>query len=262
MKPMKKRAGCIWIGTGIVLAVLAGVLAVMVILRVSKASLPAPKAPEIKVVVASRVIAMREVIQPGDVEMRSAPADMVPENAARNVDEVVGQLTVAPLSPGEMILTSDVISPTVKGEQVAFTMDKTKVAMAFPADDLMSRNNLLKPGDHVDVLFSIEVKVKDKDSGEQVTFNALQNLEIAAIVQPRDLETKAKAEAGGTASRPLAIVFALDPQDALVLKHLRDMGGMVDIVLRAPEAKERFSTQPVNMNYLIDRYQIRVPVLP
>jgi Flp pilus assembly protein CpaB len=133
--------------------------------------------------------------------------------------------------------------------------------MAFPANDLMSSNNLLKPGDHVDLLFSIEVQETDASSGELVTFNALQNLEIAAIVQPQDLETQAKAEAGGKA-RPLAIVFALDPQDALVLKHLHDMGGTVDIVLRAPEAKERFSTQPVNQKYLIDRYQLRIPVLP
>ncbi|MBC7260720.1 MAG: hypothetical protein H5T63_01790, partial [Chloroflexi bacterium] len=147
------------------------------------------------------------------------------------------------------------------GGYFAFTMDKNKVAMAFPADDLMSSNNLLKPGDHVDLLFSIEVQETDETSGELVTFNALQNLEIAAIVQPQDLETQAKAEAGEKV-RPLAIVFALDPQDALVLKHLHDMGGVVDIVLRAPEAKERFSTQPVNQRYLMDRYQLRIPVLP
>jgi len=136
------------------------------------------------------------------------------------------------------------------------------VAMAFPADDLMSSNNLLQPGDHVDVLFSIEVQATDKESGGLVTFNALQNLEIATIVKLRDVGATAAEEVGAKAARPLAIVFALDPQDALVLKHLRDMGGTVDIVLRAPEAEERFETQPVHINYVLDRYTIRFPVLP
>lgn len=259
---MKRRAGCIWIAAGAVLALLAGVLAFWAVLQASsQAAVPAARTPTIEVVVASRALGMREVILPDDVEVRAAPVDIVPENAIRTMGDVVGWVTLSPLAPGEMILTSDVISPTVQGGYFALTMDKSKVAMAFPANDLMSSNNLLRPGDHVDLLFSIEVQMTDESSGELVTFNALQNLEIAAIVQPQDLETQAKAEVGGKV-RPLAIVFALDPQDALVLKHLHDMGGMVDIVLRAPEVKERFSTQPVNQRYLIDRYQLRIPVLP
>jgi pilus assembly protein CpaB len=246
------------------LALLAGVLAFMAIMRAASARITPPKqeAPKVKVVVATRAIAVRELIQSGDVELRTALADSVPESALRNVDEAVGWLTVVPLLPGEMILSSHVISPTVKGEAIAYVMDKSKVAMAFPANDLMSRNNLLKPGDHVDLLFSISVKAKDQNTGNLVTFNALQNLEIAAVVRPRDLETKVQSETGIKGTAPLAIVFALDPQDALVLKHLKDIGGDVDIVLRAPDVKERFSTQPVEMDYLVDRYGFHIPVGP
>ena len=132
--------------------------------------------------------------------------------------------------------------------------------MAFPAGDLMSRVNLLKPGDHVDLLFSIIVVVEEAD-GELVTFNALQNLEIAALVQPRDAAPVA-AESGVTEAEPLAIIFALEPQDALVLKHLKDSGGTVDIVLRAPEADQLFETQPVHMDYLVDRYDLHIPIWP
>lgn len=260
---MKRRSGCIWIAAGLVLALVAGVLAFMAILRASSQAVPtAPRIPAADVVVAARAIGVRELLGPEDVELRQIPADVVPENAVRSTQSIMGWITLVPLSPDEIILSSKVISPTVKGEQVAFLMDKNKVAMAFPADDLMSSNHLLQPGDHVDVLFSIEVEARDEDSGGLVTFNALQNLEIAAVVMPRDIESKAASEVSSKPVRPLAIVFALDPQDALVLKHLRDVGGTVDIVLRAPEARERFSTQPVNINYLLDRYQIRVPQLP
>ncbi len=242
------------------MALLAGAVALFAILRASRATKTPQKVAQANVVVASRAIAVRELIQAGDIELRTGPADMVPESAFRDVDEVVGLLSLIRLSPGEMILSSHVVSPTIKGGPVAFTMDKNKVAMAFPAEDLTSRNNLLQPGDRVDVLFSIEVKVQDEE--ETMTFDALQNLEIAAIVESRNLEARAQVEAGAGLPSPLAIVFALDPQDALVLKHLKDIGGNVDIVLRAPDAKERFSTQPVHRNYLIDRYQLRIPVLP
>ena len=240
---------------------LAGVLAFMAIMRAASTQVapPVQEAPKVKVVVAARAMGVRELILQSDVEVRSAPADIVPESAVRSLEEAVGWVTMSPLSAGEMIMATQLVSPTIKGEAVAYTMDKNKVALAFPAEDLMSRNNLLQPGDHVDVLFSIAVNAADATTGDLVTFDALQNLEIAAVVQARDLKTKTEA---GVAAQPLAIVFALDPQDALVLKYLRDMGGMVDIVLRAPEVKERFSVQPVHMDYLSDRYQIRVPQAP
>jgi len=258
---LKRRSGCIWIAAGLAIALLAGLLAYSVMLRSSRPTVIEPRTPTVDVVVASRAMAIQEVINPGDVELRTMPADVVPETALRRADEAVGRLTIIPLSPGEMLLSSHVISPTIKGAHVGWTMDPDKVAMAFPADDLMSRNYLLTPGDHVDILFSIGIEAQAEASGGLVTFNALQNLEIAAIISPA-AEPAQRAEAGTRDTGPAAIVFALDPQDALILKHLRDLGGTVDIVLRAPEATEMFETEPVNINYLIDKYQIRIPVLP
>jgi pilus assembly protein CpaB len=261
---LKKRSGCVWIGAGAILALLAGVMAFYAIMRgaSSQVAAPAPESPKVKVVVASRAMGARELIQSGDVETRSAPVDIVPESALRSTDEAVGWLTVAPLAPGQMVLSTQLISPTIKGNSAAFAMDKTKVAMAFPADDLMSRNNLLQAGDRVDLLFSLAVQSPDGTKGELTTFSALQNLEIAALVRSSDLESQAKAQAGVTGAQPLAIVFALTPQDALVLKYLKDMGGTVDIVLRAPDAKEQFAVQPIQMSYLTDRYQLRIPIAP
>lgn len=268
---MKKRSGCIWIGAGAILALLAGVMAFYAIMRgaSTQVSVPVLESPKVKVVVASRAMGVHELIQSGDVETRSAPVDIVPESALRSTDEAVGWMTVAPLAPGQMVLSSQLISPTIKGASAAFVLDKSKVAMAFPADDLMTRNSLLQAGDHVDLLFSLAVPLGqnegeslDQNKAELVTFSALQNLEIAALIRPSDLESLAKAEAGVKGAQPLAIVFALTPQDALVLKYLKDMGGTVDIVLRAPEAKEQFAVQPIHMNYLTDRYQLRIPVAP
>ncbi len=263
---MRRRPGLIWIAAGAVFALLAGVLAFYFMLRMSRVAQPEEKEPEVEVVFATSFIEVRDVIRSTDVETKSAPARLVPENAILDEAEVVGQLAVVPISPDQMILSSHVVSPTIRGANFAFTMDEDNVAMAYPAGDLMSRSNLLKPGDHVDLLFSIEVAVEGAGGG-LVTFDALQNLEIAWLVRPTAAQETGPVEVGPeqeapTRAAPSAIVFALDPQDALILKHLKDIGGVIDIVLRAPGAEERFDTRPVHMNYLIDRYQLRVPILP
>ncbi len=244
------------------IALTAGLLAYAAIRRASSLVPLAPEVPTVDVVVAARALAIRGQIQPDDVELRRAPADIVPESAARRLDQVVGLLTMVPLAPDEMILTTNVVSPTMKGEHVAFLMDQTKVAMAFPANDLLSRNDLLKAGDRVDLLYSLDIEAGGEGEGGVVTFNALQNLEVAAVVHTYDLGVEVSTEARGRVVAPLAIIFALDPQDALVLKHLQDTGATVDIVLRAPEATQVIETQPVNINYVIDRYRIRIPVEP
>lgn len=258
---MKRRSGFIWIGTGVILAVLAGLLALWVILRATAdVTVPEPQEPEVEVVVASRFIDVRELIGSGDVEMKAAPVDIVPEGAARSAEEVVDHVALTPLSPGQMILTSQVVSPTIKGQHIAFLMEEDQVVMAYAPGDLMSGIGLLKSGDHVDLLFSLEVEVEG--AVDFVTFYSLQNLEIARIVRETKVETVEGVQRVVDTGAPRAFLFALDPQDALVLKHLKDEGAVLDMVLRAPGVEEQFDTQPVNIDYLIDLYQLRIPISP
>jgi hypothetical protein len=58
------------------------------------------------------------------------------------------------------------------------------------------------------------------------------------------------------------LILVLDPQDALVLKHLLDEDGLPSIVLRARGAEEQFEVEPVDMDYILDRYELRSPVFP
>ena len=52
----------------------------------------------------------------------------------------------------------------------------------------------------------------------------------------------------------VALLLALDPQDALVLKHLKDTGAIFDMVLRSPTSNLVFELEPVTPEYLIDLY--------
>jgi hypothetical protein len=91
------------------------------------------------------------------------------------------------------------------------------------------------------------------------SFDAIQRIQISAVVvevveqNQRGGQVQVPINAEGTpqpTATPLpqnvnavAILLAIDPQDALVLKHLKDAGGVFDIVLRAPN--QLFELEPV-----------------
>ena len=58
--------------------------------------------------------------------------------------------------------------------------------------------------------------------------------------------------------RVRSYLLILDPQDALLLKHLIDIGANFTLVLRAPNADQLFDLQPIISEYLIDRYQLEI----
>ena len=51
------------------------------------------------------------------------------------------------------------------------------------------------------------------------------------------------------------ITFALDHQEALILKYIKDSGGTIDLVVRAFEDGQTVDTDPVNIDYLVDTYR-------
>ena len=76
----------------------------------------------------------------------------------------------------------------------------------------------------------------------------MQNVSIAAVV---------KADEGGA---PSALLLTISPQDALVLKYVKDAGGIVDIVLRAPGVDRPFEVDPVDVDYVLNRYQMPIEI--
>jgi pilus assembly protein CpaB len=263
---MQKRRGCLWLAVGIILALLAGSFAFVTMLQATAARLAPPEVLKTQVVVAVREIALRAVIQDADIEVKELPTDAVPEGAAVAAEEVVGKIAMVKFVPGEIILKSRLADLTKKGENIALTIPEGKVVIAIPATDLMSTLSILQPGDKVDILWSIEIKGKEQDSGGLLTMATLQNQEITAIVLPPVVTSPSGGAQPGSekpvAVGPKALLFAVDPQDAVILKYLKDSGGTIDVVLRAPTDKRIYSTEPVHINYLDDLYQFTVPKPP
>jgi len=59
-------------------------------------------------------------------------------------------------------------------------------------------------------------------------------------------------------TRTRAYLLALPPQDALILKHLKDTGATFDIVLRAPTSTVQFELTPVTDEYIVEYYGLEI----
>ncbi|MDH7485244.1 MAG: Flp pilus assembly protein CpaB [Anaerolineae bacterium] len=264
---MKRRSGILWLGTGVILAILAALLSFRLLSSVAPTSAAGPEETvTVPVVVAREDVPVRTLLTEEDVMVRRMPPELVPVGAATTLDQVLGKISKIHLAMGEVVLVERLADPLRKGEDVLFTMPEDKLLIALPGDDLMSHTGLLKPGDKIDILYSWDVAGGSMRTGSPeapASISALQNLEIQAIITAKiDSGTESVMTGVGQIglnmeSGESAILVAVDPQDALVLKYLRDVGGILDFALRAPTNDQFMDTEAVTREYLSDRYQIQ-----
>jgi pilus assembly protein CpaB len=173
------------------------------------------------------------------------------------------------LNEGEIILAQNLLEITAEGVPGAAevslgeALEEDEVAVALPATDLMSRFGVVMPGDKVDVLFSVNVVGKtyteEVPRGGLVAMTTVQDLEILQIVALKPTVVEGEQAPEGAQPSERLIILIADPQEAVIIKYLKDSGGIIDFALRAPTSERLFDTEPVTINYMARRYGIIPP---
>lgn len=269
-----KRRSLLWFVASALLALLAGVLAV-VFLRQAQPSEVA-EVPKQLVVVAISPIAENEVIRVDYVSLQER--EDFPSGAAVEVKDVVGGTALRDIAQGEVIVMQDIRIITGTSD-LPFLLGDDTIAVALEANDVLSKWGAVMPGDHVDVLFTLDLilekpmyvedittveeaalyEIERDQSMDNVSVLTLQNLEVLQIIEEPQLEDQAQQQEEAPTVRQRALILKVDPQDAVVLKYLRDTIGSIDLALRSPDNEALFTVQPVNINYLVLRYGIVLP---
>ena len=273
---------------GIVIAVVGigliglGILAINNVLKRSLSAPPQATQPAeatTDIVIASHDLAVGAVINREDVQLATVPISLVPRNAMLTIESVLGKIAIVHLIQGEMVLQHHLADPTNVAHDIGYIIEKDQVLMAFPSTDLMSGLGVLQRGDSVDIFASLTVEVTPTNTtgvvtGEEAqpvarlfTFDALQRVQVSAIVVDVTSEQSSTAPTQGGAQptpnpvsvRVKAYLLAVNAQDALVLKNMRDSGAVFDIVLRSPSSNELFNISPVTEEYLLQRYELQIP---
>jgi pilus assembly protein CpaB len=275
---------------GIVIAVVGvgliglGILAINNVLKRSFAQPAQPTpVPEVTtdVVITTHDMAVGSVINREDVQLASVPVNLVPRDALQTIESALGKMIIVHLIQGEMILQHHLADPTNVSHDIGYILEDDQVLMAFPSTDLMSGLGVLQRGDIVDIFASQSFEVTPTITTPSVgtsaqqeetitrlfTFDAFQRVQLTAIVADvvQDQGSNTSSEGGAQPTpnpanvRVRAYLLAMNAQDALVLKHMRDTGAVFDFVLRSPTSNDLFELTPVTVDYLIQRFELTVP---
>lgn len=267
-----RLSGMLWWIGAFVFAAVAGLLTYGV-LTTKAASLAETKVKQNTrpVVVAAVDIPFRRSIGETELMIVDLPTNSVPEGAAQTLDQVVGKMSTEDLHVKEPILIDKLVTPDIVTQQVALSVPKGKIVMAVPTNSKLISNRLMRPGDHIDLLATFDLEViREQGKGPMAeSISMLQNLEVHAIILPIKLDEKATKSAATTTQpaqeggvfqtsdeRGQSVLLALEPQDALTVQHVLDVGGKLDLALRGPGDDSTKESVAVDQFYLAKRYQI------
>jgi pilus assembly protein CpaB len=251
------RRGGILMTLGLVLALVTGGL-VYYMLRQTVATAAMDPAPETTPVptrpipVAAQALSAGTTITDTDVTTREYPEDLVPVGVITQTEGLVGQMVVEPVEGGAFFRPADLAT---SGEgALSDLIPQSRVVMAFPVDDLLSRSLVVREGDHVDLLLSLDLTQADGTTTRvgKATSYTVQNIQVRKLV--RDVPTEENPN-----PPPTAILFEMSPQDAVIAKFVKDSGGTLDLSLRSAADSTPYETQAINQDFLIDTYGLQAP---
>jgi pilus assembly protein CpaB len=255
-----------------------GIFVVLSFLNIDLAKVTTPATPtpmaETKFLVAfaNNDVSEGMVLTAEDVTLAEVPVQFAPRDVVTNLDDAVGRISKTDLFEGEMILEHNLVDLTGDAFDIAYVLDENHVLMAVAATDLMSRLSIIQRGDIVDIMVTYQATLNPVSQSEvteegavaeegpgtsqSVTFTALQKLNITGIIVQVIKKEGSDPEAPPRRDEVVvdAYLIALDPQDALVLKYIRDAGGNFDFVIRAPTSTGQFELTPVTSKYIKELY--------
>jgi Flp pilus assembly protein CpaB len=268
---------------GVALVVIGVIASFSLIQRLQADQAPISSVEEVtvrtNVVVTTRDLKLGDRVDQGDVEVASVPVEIAPRTAIADTQDVIGKIIKTDLIQGEMILAHNLADPTNNINDLSFILSDDHVLMAFPATDLMTRENLLQRGDIVDIFATFKQEFRmfgavtatgeasPETETRTFTVDAMQRVGVTALVLEVLEQGESKTgiiqdQTGQTTSLPptrtRALLLALNPRDALILKHLKDIDAIFDIVLRAPTSTQQFGLAPISQEFIVEFYGLGV----
>jgi len=189
---------------------------------------------ELEIVVMAKVdIPAKTDIKAEMLEIKQLPKGFAHTNALTNTADVVGKLSAEPLYAGEQVLSQNLVTIGDNSKGLAFQIPKGKRALSLPVNDVSGIAGLIKPGDKVDVIATLDLDSQN-NVGRVVQSSAiLQNIPVLAI--NKNLEDVGINETG-TESQ-MTVTLAVNPEVTTPL-ILASEKGMVRLILRGHTDEE------------------------
>lgn len=208
--------------------------------RVAEAAIPVVATAE--VVVAKGDLAWGTKLTPEMLQVVNYPAGALPAGYYKNIDDLKEAVLLNDLKTNEVILRSKLASGKDVGSGVAAVTDPTKRAMSVKVDEVIGVSGFIKPGDHVDVMVTIE---QDAKSQNPIAKMILGNLKVLAAGMQYEKNGNEKD------SKPVQVMtLEVDIEEAEKLA-LASTQGKLRLALRNPLNVEKVLTKGASVATLL-----------
>ena len=200
------------------------------------------KTTPVEVLVASRYIPAGNLLNADMIEKKTIPESFVSPSSIHDIREVDGLMNLVPISSGEQILSNKFV---LAEDSLALSLAPGFRAYTLEVNESSGVGNLIRPGNHVDLLAKTEINKRD------ITSFVLQDIQVLAVGQKMSWKKNLKSNPESTAADESenntaysTVTLAVTPQQAEILMYLE--GQSLRLVLRPPHDVEIVSLSPQN----------------
>jgi pilus assembly protein CpaB len=196
--------------------------------------------PMRSVVIATRAIPARTVVQSDMVTIADRPSDSVDSDVSTSLGSVVGQMAFIDIPDGSTLSTSKIGHLETGGLTMRVPVGQR--AMSIALDPVKGVADLVQAGDHVDVIAVTQPR-GNTEAPQSVTI--LRNKIVLAMGSTMEMPT---ANAGASSTAPAnasaaetaiqTATLAVNPREARVLA-LADLNATLRLDLRSPRESNR-----------------------
>lgn len=204
----------------------------------------------VEVLVAAKDIAEGVTLDAVQVQVASVPEKFLQPYAARRANDVLGLVTMAPIAAGEQMLLNKVRRPETAptGATLSSLVPQGKRAVTIGVDSLTGVGGFVRPGDAVDMLWTVQLPGEGGQGPQAVTLTLFQNVPVMAVGE--QLAGRRASAARSDQRETSTITLALTPQETSFLLFAREQGRVqLSLRSRAEEAAQ-VAVLPANVGTL------------
>lgn len=204
----------------------------------------------VPVVKAVTDIPQDSLIASEQVRVEQVPAQFAHPGAVQNRNQVVGKVATSDIIAGELVLAGKVLTDKGRSERLSYSIPGGKRAISIPIDQVSGVSDLIKPGDKVDVIGTVDAPVGEQNITATVIF--LQDIEVLAVGK---MMTGVKSTVEGKGKEPIesrTLTLAVTPEQARPLVLVSEKGS-IRLALRSPVDNGRIVLPPYELRSVIGR---------
>ncbi|WP_434512412.1 Flp pilus assembly protein CpaB [Desulfitobacterium sp. AusDCA] len=202
-----------------------------------------------QIVVAKSNISARSIIKADQLTIKDIPSQGYPAGGASSIQSVAGSVALINLTAGDSIVSSMLEHPQSSGNQnsssgsSSLTVPDGKRAVAIPISLVSGVGYNVRPGDHVDVLVTMEIKDSSGNAQTATSLAAQDVLVLSVGGSAADDKTK-------TESKSYTLALSVPQAMAVTLGSEK---GSIRLLLRNPANTDIQSQTPFTANQFLDQ---------